>query len=191
MTPEPTSTKVVARYALRHGGGWLAISGLIVLGFIIRMIVQPEERDATIAFLAILVTGIASVGVVMALVGLRAVEVTASGTLDFVSWVKRDSFPRTSLMRVEGKTNAGAKGGRSHWAVFIFTEAGQKETEKKGNYSAIPLSPPYVGKNAKKVSVPRKDDPAFQEFVRQLEILNPRLDTSQFWAWSRGAEVTP
>ncbi len=190
MTPEPTSTNVVARYAPRHGGGWLVISGLIVLGFIIRMIVQPEARDATIAFLAILVPGIASVGVVMALVGLRAVEVTASGTLDFVSRVKRESFPRTSLMRVEGKP-LGSKAARPYWAVFIFTEAGQKETEKKGNYSAILSLPPYIGKNAKKVSVPRKDDPALQEFVRQLEILNPRLDASQFWAWSRGAEVTP
>lgn len=180
MTPEPTSANVVARYEPRRGGGPVVlISGVIVLGFIIyRLLGQsgPQgERFVTLTFLAILIVGVGSVGVVMALVGLSAVEVTASGTIDFVSRIKRESFPRTALLRVEGQTTRSggwSPGGSysssvSHWAKFIFTEAGQKEIEKK-------------------VHVPREDDPALQEFVRQLEILNPRLDASQFWTWSRG-----
>ena len=173
MTPESPSVNVVARYTPRHGGGLLVlIAGLPILGFIIyRMIGQSgEERLVSITFLAILVLGIASVGVLVALAGLRAVEVTASGTIDFVTRINRGSFPRTSLTRVEGKTTTGSRGGRSYWAIFIFTEAGPKEIEKK-------------------VHVPREDDPELQEFVRQLGILDPRLDASQFWAWSRGAEA--
>ena len=176
MTTEPASTNVVARYAPRHSGGpfWpiAGVAGVVVLGLIVYSLFgqSGEERLVTLALLAILVTGIGSVGVVMALVGLRAVEVTASGTIDFVTRLKRQSFPRTALTRVEGKTTTGSRGGRSYWAIFIFTEAGPKEIEKK-------------------VHVPRENDPALQEFVRQLEILNPRLDASQFWAWSRGAEA--
>jgi hypothetical protein len=172
MTPETASTNVVARYEPRRGGWPLVlISGVLFLGLIVYSLIgqSGEERLVTIVLLAVLATGIGSVGIVMAFVGLRAVEATASGTLDFVSRIKRESFPRTALMRVEGKTTA-SENSRGYWAVFIFTAAGPKEIEKK-------------------VHVPREDDPALQGFVRQLERLNPKLDASQFWAWSRGGEA--
>lgn len=173
MTPEPASTNVVARYEPRRGGGpVILITGAAFLGLVAFSLVgrSGEERLVSIALLMVSLAGIGIVGVVMALVGLRAVEATTAGTIDFVSRIKRESFPRTFLMRVDGKTTTGSRGGSTNWVTFVFSEAGQKEVRKA-------------------IHVPHKDDPALQEFVRQLEILNPRLDASQFWAWSRGAEA--
>jgi len=170
MTPESPSPQVLARYAPRYGGGpFWPIAGLALLGFIVyRMLGQSgEERLITIVFLVILAAGVGAAVIVMALVGLRAVEVTAAGTIDFVSRTKRESYPRTDLVRVEGGATTTRR-SRSHWARFIFRDVDQKKIEKS-------------------VVLPRKDDLALQEFVRQLERLNPRLDASQFWAWSQGA----
>jgi hypothetical protein len=174
MTPEPASTNVFARYTLRFGGGpVILITGAAFLALVAFSLVgkSGEERLVSLALLAVSLAGIGSVGVVMALVGLRAVEVTTAGTIDFVSRIKRQSFPRTALMKVDGKTTTGSRGGSTHWVTFIFTEAGQKEVRKA-------------------IHVPRSDDPALQAFVQRLEGLNPRLDASPFWAWSRGAEVS-
>ena len=171
MTLESPSPHVLARYAPRYSGGpFWPIAGLAILGIMVYNMIgrSGEERLVSIVFLVILAAGIGIVGVIMALVGLRAIEVLASGTIDFVSRIKRDSFPRADLARVEGRTTSSRQ-SRTHWMQFIFRGADQKKIEKN-------------------VVLPRKDDPALQEFVRQLERLNPRLDASQFWAWSQGAE---
>jgi hypothetical protein len=172
MTSELTSTNVVARYEPRRGGWPLVlISGVLFLGLIVYSLIgrSGEERLVTIALLAVLAAGIGSAGVVMALVGLRAVEVTPSGTIDFVSRIKREPFARTALLRVEGQTTRSGE-SVGYWVTFIFAEAGQQGKKKK-------------------IHVPREDDPALQEFVRRLERLNPKLDASKFWAWSRGSEA--
>ncbi len=169
MTAEPDPSDVVARYQPRRGGGPLVlILGVIFFGFILYRGLSEPGRDlfATIAFGIVLVAGIGLVAVLSAVLGLRAVEVSPSGTIDFVTRIKRESFPRTALLRIEGQTTPTS---RSHadWVRFIFNDVGQNEIEKK-------------------ILAPRKDDPALQEFVRHLERLDPKLDASQFWAWSRG-----
>jgi hypothetical protein len=171
MTPESPSPQVLARYAPGYGGGplWL-VAGLAILGFIVyRLSGQSgEEGPLILALLAVLVAGVGVVTIITALVGLRAIEVMASGTIDFVSRTKRESYSRTDLLKIQGGTTA-LRRSKSHWVRFIFQDAEHKKIEKS-------------------VVVSRKDDPALREFVRQLERFNPRLDTAQFWAWSRSAK---
>jgi hypothetical protein len=180
MSSEPASANVIARYPPRSSCAGLvvvAIGGAALLAFLVyHLIVQSgEQRQAALALFVVL-TAVGSVFVVTALVRPQAVEVTTSGTIDFASPIRRESFPRTALLRVEGQTTKSGGASRqpaasySYWANFIFKDANQKEAKRE-------------------IYVPHPDDPALQEFVRQLERLNPRLDASQFWAWSQGKEA--
>jgi hypothetical protein len=180
MTSEPISAKVVARYPPRSSCAGLvvvAIGGAALLAFLVyQLIAQSGEQRLAALTLFVVLAVIGGVFGVTTLVKPQAVEVTASGTIDFVSPIRREAFPRTALVRVEGQTTRSGSSSRSPaasyncWAKFIFIEANQTEA-------------------ARELYVPRPDDPALQEFVRQLERLNPKLDASQFWAWSRGAEA--
>lgn len=180
MPSEPASANVIARYPPRSSCAGLvvvAIGGAALLAFLVyHLIVQSGERRLAALALFVVLAGIGSVFVVMTLVRPQAVEVTTSGTIDFASPIRRESFPRTALLRVEGQTTKSGGSSRqpaasySCWAKFIFTDASQKEAKRE-------------------LYVSRPDDPALQEFVRQLERLNPNLDASQFWAWSQGREV--
>jgi hypothetical protein len=177
MTPEPVSGNIVARYPRRSSCAGLAvimIGGAALLAFLVyHIIVQSGERRLAALALFVVLGGIGIVFIVTSLVRPHAVEVTNSGTIDFISPIRRESFSRAALVRVEGQTTKHRGSTRqpassySHWAKFIFTNAGQQELER-----------------ALYVSLP--NDPALQEFVRHLERLNPGLNASEFWAWSQG-----
>jgi hypothetical protein len=145
----------------------ILISGFAMAGFIgYRMLGQSnEQRLVTLAMLCLLVLGSGVFIVIFASIRTHTVELTPAGTVDFVSRLKRDSYARSSLRRVEGKTTISSKGNsRSYYAHFIFAGDGQNEIKKS-------------------VSIPIKPDPDLQEFVRQIEKSNPQADTSKFWAW--------
>lgn len=168
MDTDSSPSNVLARYKINRGGynAVILISGIALGGIIgFRMIGQSnEERLVTLSLICFLFVGIAAFVIVFSSISVNAIEATTAGTVDFISRVKRDSFPRNSLVRMEGFTTRGSRGGSTFYGRFIFASEPQKETKKD-------------------VILPSRSDPALEEFVRQLETLNPQLDTSKFWAW--------
>lgn len=169
MNPDPSSYNVVARYKPNTSGynAVILISGLALAGIVgYRMLGQStEERLVSLAMMGCFVFGTVVFAGVFWTIKIHTVEVTTSGTMDFVSRIKRDSHPRNTLLRVEGHTTRSAKGdSRSHWADFVFAGDGQSEIKRN-------------------IGVPAKLDPELQEFVRKIEKTNPKVDTSKFWAW--------
>jgi len=168
MDTNSSPSNVLARYKINRSGynAVILIIGLALGGIIaFRMIGQSnEERLVTLSMICFLFLGITAFIIVFSSISVNAIEATTAGTVDFISRVKRDSVPRNSLVRIEGFTTRGSKGGSAFYARFIFASEPQKETKKD-------------------VILPSRSDPAPEEFVRQLEKLNPQLDTSKFWAW--------
>lgn len=174
MKTSPSASTAIARYAINTSlyDPFILFSGLILAGIIAyRTIGQSaEERLITIAFLCVLVAGIVVFSILFSAVKVTAIEVTSAGTVDFVSRVKRDSRPRSALVRLEGFTirSTRNKNSPSFRARFVFADGPQKETTRD-------------------VALPSRKDPELEEFVRQLERTNPQLDTSKFWAWLKEA----
>ncbi|MCP5055071.1 MAG: hypothetical protein GY940_48345 [bacterium] len=98
-----------------------------------------------------------------------AVEVLDSGAVRFRKRSGGDSFPVSSLVRVEGSTwvkrHSGGGRATSEGVEFVFEE-------EDGN-----------GEVKKRVRMKKRDDPAMEMLVRQLETLNPRADISHFRDW--------
>ena len=169
MDIDSSPSNILARYKINRSGynAVILISGLALGGIIgFRMIGQSnEERLVTLSMLCFLFVGIAAFVIVFSSISVNAIEATTAGTMDFISRIKRDSFPRNSLVRIESVTTRGSKGGSSFYARFIFASEPQKETKKD-------------------VVLPSRSDAALEGFVRQLEKLNPQVDTSKFWSWT-------
>lgn len=164
------TTGSVAEYKVdtRVYDPFILFSGLVLAGIIgYRMIGQStEERLITTAFLCVLVVGVVIFSVVFSAIKVTSIEVTSAGTVDFVSRVKRESRPSNALVRLEGFTirSTRNKNSPSYRARFVFADSEQK--------TAI-----------REIAVPSRKDPQLEEFVRQLEKMQPQVDTSKFWAW--------
>jgi len=102
-----------------------------------------------------------------------AIEVTRSGAIDFLSRTKRESFPVTSIVRVEGSTSQGWIGypviadRTLHRVELAFADANAKEVVRA-------------------IEVWGRGDNSLTTLVSRLEELNPRLDASKFWSWRPG-----
>jgi hypothetical protein len=174
---EPSPSTVVARYECKRPSHavWL-LPGVPLAAILAYRFVRAagEERLVMIALLAVLLLGVAGAWAVTWLTNVHAVELTAAGTIDFVSRIKRRSFARTALRRVEGQTRRSggwSPGGSYHASTskvarFVFLDPGQAETRQE-------------------VRLLSQGDVEFQKFIDQLERLDPRLDTSHFRAWDQ------
>ncbi|GEM_PF-4156497 len=164
-------SNVVARYQPNTSGyiPVVLISGgalVVIIGY--RMLSQTaEERLVALAMICLLATGTAIFAILFSSIKINRIEVTSAGNIEFVSRVRRVSHPRSALARVEGYSTNSARGNaRSHGVRFVFSTDAQNEIKIAAG-------------------VPMKPDAQLQQFVRQIENLEPKVDTSAFWAWMK------
>jgi hypothetical protein len=172
MSSDLDASDVVARYEPNRQNPLLLLSGVVLLILIGYRFLNSsdEERLVTLTLLALLGIVVGAVGVASLFTVVVAVELRASGAVDFRARLRRISLPRTALLRIEGQTRI-SRSQAAHSVRFVF-------------------EPTPEAVVVRRIGVPSPQDPALHDFVRRLEHSNPRLDTAPFWAWSQG-EVAP